>query len=327
VRIRILSEDDIKRCGSMREAIDWQREAFGLYSGGQVVRGLHQWIHVQRPDGVIGFLPGIIKDGGGFGVKMLSAFTDETTHRYVTLGVVLVADGKTGEPRGLLEGGAVTDLRTGAATGLAIDLLARRDARVAAIFGAGHVAINQIEALCEVRDIERIWVLSRTPSRALAFIGAMQARGGRIPQDFRLASSPREAIEQADVIITATTSTSPLFTGRDIPPGACVVAAGGCVPESGEVDVETIRRSSKVAVDMRETCACGELAVPIAQGVIREDDVAELGEIVLGRRKSREDRHEITFCKTIGVPIQDLVTGRHLLERAEALGIGQVVNA
>jgi ornithine cyclodeaminase len=311
----------------MREAIDWQREAFGLYSGGQVVRNLHQWIHTERPHGLIGFLPGVIKEGGGFGVKMLSAFTDEETQRYTTLGVVLVADGKTGEPRGLLEGGAVTDLRTGAASGLAIDLLARRDARVAAIFGAGHVAINQIEALCEIRDIECISVFSRTPSRALTFIEAMRSRGGRIPQEFRLASTPRQAISEADIVITATTSTTALFDGADLRQGTCVVAAGGCVPESGEVDVETIRRCSKVAVDMRETCACGELAVPIAQGVLGEHNVAELGEIVLGRRPGREHPGEITFCKTIGVPIQDLVTGRHLLERAEALGIGQVIDA
>ncbi len=309
----------------MRDAIGWQREAFALYSEGRVERGLHKWIKTNNPHGLIGFLPGVIRDGGGFGIKMLSAFTDEATRRYVTLGMVLVANGSTGEPRGLLEGGTVTDLRTGAASGLAIDLLARRDARVGAMFGAGHVAHNQVEAMCEVRDIATVWVFSRTRSRALEFIEAMRAKGGRIPKDWRLASTPREAIAEADIVVTATTSSTPLFDGRDLRPGTCVVAAGGCVPESGEVDVETIRRSAKVVVDMRETCACGELAVPIARGIIGEDAVAELGEVVVGTRPGREHEDEIAFCKTIGVPIQDLVTAQHLLARAEALGVGCIV--
>ncbi|HET7264090.1 MAG TPA: hypothetical protein VFL28_05430 [bacterium] len=323
--LRVLSEADILRCWSMRDAIDWQRDAFRLYSGGLVERGLHRWIYTDAPHGVIGFLPGVIKDGGGFGIKMLSAFTDEVTTRYVTRGLVLVADGRTGEPRALLEGGAVTDLRTGAATGLAIDLLAKRSARVGAMFGAGHVALNQIEAMCEIRDIETVWLFSRTRSKALQFIETMRAKGGRIPRDWHLASSPREAVADADIVITATTTSTPLFDGRDLRQGACVIAAGGCVPESGEVDVETIRRCAKVVVDMKETCACGELAVPLAQGVIGAADVAELGELVLSSRPGRERDDEITFCKTIGVPVQDLVTGQRLLARAEALGLGRVV--
>ena len=326
MKLRVLTQADVKRCWSMRDAIDWQREAFGLYSGGQVERGLHHWIHTDRPHGVIGFLPGVIKGGGGFGIKMLSAFTDEATKRYVTLGIVLVSDGETGEPRALFEGGSITDLRTGAATGLAIDLLAKRNARVGAMFGAGHVAMNQVEAMCEIREIETVWVFSRTRSRTIEYIETMRAMRARMPRDWRVASSPREAIVHADIVVTATTSSTPLFDGRDLRPGTCVIAAGGCVPESGEVDVETVRRSAKVVVDMRETCVCGELAGPIAQRAITPDDVAELGELVLGTRPGREHDDEITFCKTIGVPIQDLITAQRLLPRAEALGLGQLVD-
>jgi ornithine cyclodeaminase len=325
VKLRVLSAGDVRQCWSMRDAIEWQREAFALYSGGRIERGLHHWIRTDHPHGVIGFLPGVVKDGGGFGIKMLSAFTDEATQRYVTLGVVLISDGQTGEPRALLEGGSITDLRTGAASGLAIDLLARRNSRTGAMFGAGHVALNQVEAMCAIRDIETVWVFSRTRSRALQYIETMRTMSGRMARDWRLASTPQEAVAEADIVITATTSTRPLFDGHDLRQGTCVIAAGGCVPESGEVDVETIRRSAKVVVDMRDTCACGELAVPIAKGVIEEGDIAELGELVLGTRSGREHDDEITFCKTIGVPVQDLLTGQHVLGRAEALGLGQIV--
>ena len=108
------------------------------------------------------------------------------------MAIVVVCDGRTGAPRAVLEGGHLTDLRTGAATGLAVELLARHDARVATIFGAGRMARNQLEAICEVRDLETVWVMSRTEARARAYVAEVGAKGGRIPRDIRLARSARE---------------------------------------------------------------------------------------------------------------------------------------
>jgi len=325
LNLRVLSESQIKSLATMREAIEVQKEAFALQAGGASVPGLRRWLHRKHEDPpcLVGFLPAFLTNGRGYGVKIVSDFYGQRASGMShMMAIVVVCDGKTGAPRAVMEGGHLTDLRTGAATGLAVDLLARRDARIAAIFGAGRMARNQMEAICEVRDLETIWVCSRTESRARAYIAEMHAKGGRIPKDIRLAPSAKECVEASDIVITATTAETPLFRGRDLRSGTCVVAGGGY----REVDSETLRRAGKLVVDMKETVAHTPVfTVPIDEGVIRAEDIAELGELVLGRKPGRETREEITFCKTEGVPTQDLVTAHYILRKAEERNIGTLI--
>jgi ornithine cyclodeaminase len=307
----------------MREAIDVQREAFALQARGDSVTGLRRWLDVKdAPACLVGFLPAFLTGGRGFGMKIVSDFYGRRDRELPhMMAVVVVCDGETGAPRAVLEGGHLTDLRTGAATGLAVDLLARRDARVATIFGAGRMARNQLEALAEVRDLETVWICSRTESRARAYVEEMRARGGRIPADIRLGPSPGECVRVSDIVVTATTAESPVFDGRDLPPGACVVAGGA----SREIDDVTLRRAARIVVDMRETLDGPVLRPFVDAGVIEAARVAELGDLVLGRRPGRESADEITFCKTQGVPAQDLVTAQYILRRAEEEGVGTLV--
>lgn len=322
--LRVLSEAEVKSLATMREAIEMQREAFALQAGGVSLPNLYRWIdrHDQDPACLVGFLPAFLTGGRGYGVKIISDFYGQRGHALPhMIALVVVCDGETGAPRAVLEGGRLTDLRTGAATGLAVDLLARPDARVATIFGAGRMARNQLEAISEVRDLGTVWVSSRTESRARAYIAEMQALGGRIPRDLRLASSPRQCVEASDVVITATTADAPLFDGRDLKPGTFVLAGG----TYREVDSETIRRAAKVVVDMKENIHTAVFREPLAQGLVTEGAIAELGELVLGRKPGRETAEEITFCKTRGCPTQDLVTAQHILRRAEERGVGTLV--
>lgn len=322
--LRILSESQVKSLATMREAIEVQKEAFAMVADGRSVPGLRRWLdrHGQDPACLVGFLPSFLEQGRGYGVKIVSDFYGQRGHHLPhMLAIMVVCDGTTGAPRAVLEGGHLTDLRTGAATGLATDLLARKDARVAAIFGAGRMARNQMEAICEVRDLQTVWVCSRTEARARAYIAEMQAMGGRIPQDIRWEPSPRRVVEAADIIIAATTAETPLFDGRWVRPGAFVLAGGAY----REVDSEIFRRAARVVVDMKENLHAAVFREPLAEQVIAADDVAELGELVLGRRPGRESDDEITFCKTEGVPTQDLVTAQYILRRAEEQGIGTLV--
>jgi ornithine cyclodeaminase/alanine dehydrogenase-like protein (mu-crystallin family) len=326
--LRVLSESQVKALATMREAIDVQREAFALQAGGDSVMGLRHWLHMKdnEPECLVGFLPAFLTEGRGFGVKIVSDFYGlrggqpghDLPHM---MAIVVVCDGRTGAPRAVMEGGHLTDLRTGAATGLAVELLARPDARVATIFGAGRMARNQLEAICEVRDLETVWICSRTEGRARAYIAEMQAKGAPIPGDLRLARSPRECVPVSDIVITATTAESPVFAGDDLRAGTCVVAGGAY----REVDETTIRRAAKVVVDMKENMHSPVLKPLLEAGVLRAADVAELGDLVLGRRPGRESDEEITFCKTEGVPTQDLVTAQHILRRAEERGVGTLV--
>ena len=321
--LRILSESQVKGLASMREAIDVQREAFALQARGESVAGLRRWVRMKdEPACLVGFLPAFLTEGRGFGVKVVSDVYglrgQDLPHM---MAIVVVCDGRTGAPRAVLEGGHLTDLRTGAATGLAVELLARRDARVATIFGAGRMARNQLEAICEVRDLETVWVMSRTEARARAYVAEVGAKGGRIPRDVRLARSPRECVSVSDIVVTATTAEAPVFDGRDLRPGTCVVAGG----TYREVDEETVRRAAKVVVDMRENIDNPVLTPLLEAGELNAADVAELGDLVIGRRPGRETPEEITFCKTSGVPTQDLVTAQYILRRAEERGVGTLV--
>jgi ornithine cyclodeaminase/alanine dehydrogenase-like protein (mu-crystallin family) len=322
--LRVLSEAEVKGLATMREAIEVQKEAFALQAGGDSVPGLRHWLHMesQEPECLVGFLPAFLTRGRGYGVKIVSDFYGLREHTLPhMMAIVVVCDGRTGAPQAVMEGGHLTDLRTGAATGLAVELLARRDARVATIFGAGRMARNQIEAIAEVRDLATVWVVGRTESRARAYVAEMRARGGRIPRDIRLAESAAECVPASDIVVTATTAQAPVFDGRMVRPGTCVVAGGA----DREVDEVTVRQAAKIVVDMKENLHAAVFEPLLRSGALRADEVAELGELVLGRRPGRETEEEITFCKTQGVPTQDLVTAQYILRRAEERNIGALV--
>jgi ornithine cyclodeaminase/alanine dehydrogenase-like protein (mu-crystallin family) len=238
--------------------------------------------------------------------------------------LVAVVDAETGCPAAVMDGTYLTALRTGAASGAATDLLARMDARVAAVFGAGVQGRTQLEAVCQVRDIEKAWVYDVNREAAEKYAEEMRGRGGRIPGDITVASSPTEAVREADVICTATTATSPVFADADLKAGVHINAIGAFTPEMQEVPEQTIKRA-RLVVDSREACwaEAGDLIIPRHKGLISEDDIyAELGEIAAGTKRDRESDEEITFFKSVGNAVQDVSVARKVLEEAGRLGLG-----
>ena len=226
----------------------------------------------------------------------------------------------------MLEGGALTAIRTGAGSGAATDLLARSDARTVAIFGSGVQARTQLEAVCTVRHIESVRVYSSNGKQAKEFARSL-AGNGPIPGQIDVTSTPAEAIDGADIVCTATTSYEPVFSGRDLLPGTHVNAIGSFTPEMQEVDMDTIRRSL-VVVDSREAVMeeAGDLLIPLAAGVIDAEHIqTEVGEIALGLKPGRTDDDQITYFKSVGVAVQDAVAGRIALGNAIAGNLGTVV--
>jgi len=223
-----------------------------------------------------------------------------------------------------MDGTYLTALRTGAASGAATDLLARPDAHVAAVFGAGAQGRTQLEAVCQVRDIHRAWVFDVNTEAAARYADEMRSRGGRIPNDVRVASSPTEAVREADVICTATTSRAPVFADGDLRPGVHINAIGAFTPQMQEIPGEAVRRA-RVVVGSREACwaEAGDLIIPRDQGLITESHVyAELGEIVAGVKPGRASADEVTLFKSVGNAVQDVSVAREVLIQAEQLGLG-----
>jgi ornithine cyclodeaminase/alanine dehydrogenase-like protein (mu-crystallin family) len=325
MKLRILSESDCRAVLEMTAAIDIQAEAFALLAQGASVQGLRSFASSEQPPGVAIFNPCFLRGSKGYGVKIISDFYENEKKGLVRMsGVVALFSGDTGHPYALLEAGYLTDLRTGAGTGLAARHLARRDSRVVTIIGAGRVARNQLWALSKVVNIQTVYLATRTAERGRRFVERMRGLGESIPADIRLLESREEAVRRADIVIAATTSAEPVFSGEWLKPGTFVASVGAYEADMREVDSETIRRSSNLVIDSRTDCLdhAGDLVIPMREGLIRREQVAEIAELVSGQRAGRQNDQEITYYKSIGVPIQDLVTAQHIARDAEQRKIG-----
>ena len=327
MRLRILTENDVRSLIDMGGAIPIQEEAFTRLAARESVEGLRSFVVSESPSGVAIFNPSFLKGGGGYGVKVVSDFFGNAERGVARMSaIVTLFDGETGHPRTVMEGGYLTDLRTGAGTGAAARRLARADSRVVAAVGAGRVARNQLQALARTHDLERVLVAGRSEARARAFVEWIEAEPG-LPDDARLAGSVGEAVGEADIVVVATTSSEPVIRGRDLRAGTFVAAAGANVATAREVDTETVVRAKKLVIDSpAESLAnAGDLAIPIAEGAIREDEVTGIADIVAGACPGRETEEEITYYKSLGLPIQDLITAQHIERRAVAADVGTVI--
>ncbi|MBI5652343.1 MAG: hypothetical protein HZC40_18145 [Chloroflexi bacterium] len=321
--MRILSRPDVQRALSMRDAIAIVRDAYAQLSAGQATVPLRVPIPIEQHNGVTLFMPAHLQTSDALAVKIVSVHNNNPAQGLPLIhALVVVIDAPTGKPLAALEGGYLTALRTGAASGVATDLLARRDARVAAIFGAGIQGRTQLRAICAVRDLERVFVFDAIPGQVEKFIAEMR---DQVSADLRVAASPRDAVRDADVICTATTSKQPVFDGNDLKPGAHINAIGAYTPAMQEVDEITLRRASKIAVDSRVAALAeaGDLIIAIKNGAINKANIyAEIGEIALGKKPGRERDDEITYFKSVGNAAQDASIARAIYDAALKTGAG-----
>jgi ornithine cyclodeaminase len=286
---------------------------------------------VSRHAGVSLIMPAYV-DGAdlpaqALAVKVVSIFDRNAARGLARIqAAVLVIDQATGRSEALLEGASLTAIRTAAASGAASELLARRDSRRLAIFGAGVQARTHLQAMCAVRPIDEVRIYSRTPEKVAALIAEAAGWPG-ISVRLIAAASPREALEQADIVCATTTSKTPIFDDADLPAGVHINAVGSYTRDVCEIPAKTVRRAL-VVVDSREAAwhEAGDLIQPFEAGLIRRDHVhAELGELVLGRRPGRADDRQITFFKSVGLAVQDAVAARHAVDNARLLKLGREV--
>jgi ornithine cyclodeaminase len=325
----ILTADAVRLALPMEMAIAAMKEAYAALSSGQAEVPLRSRLPIPAHEAVSLFMPVYLQDSSGeaLAVKIVSLFPKNPERGFPMIqSAVLVLEADTGRPLALLEGGSLTAIRTGAASGAATDLLARPDSTIAAIFGAGVQGRTQLEAICTVRPIQIAWIYDQNREKAEAFIAEMTGKAG-IPADLRVAVSSHQAVEAADIICTATTSLSPVFADQDLRPGVHINAVGSYTPEMQEIPADTVCRA-RVVVDSRLACLseAGDLIQPIREGSIGEDHIrAELGEIVLGLHQGRENAAQVTLFKSVGVAVQDAAAARLALQRAADLHLGQTV--
>lgn len=317
-----LSAAEVRRALPMPEAIEAMREAFVQLSNRQVAMPTRLRLDVPEHHGLLLLMPCHAASTQRLSLKVVIQYSDNRALGLPLIqALVLVADAANGQPLAIMDGATVTALRTGAASGLATDLLARPDADVAAIFGSGVQARTQLEAACVVRPIRQAWVFDQDPACAEAFAADMTARLG-LP--VARAETPAQAMRDALVICAATTARTPVFHDGDLRPGAHINGVGSWKPEVAEIPADTVRRA-RIVVDHRESAheEAGDLLMPLAQGLIRPEHLqAELGDVLAGRVPGRQDADEITLFKSVGVAVQDLFAAERALRNARRLGIG-----
>ena len=317
--IRILSAADVRAALPMPKAIDAMRHAYSQLSAGKATAPPRQ--HISTDKGVTLIMPAYLPEGE-FGIKVVSVYDDNPNLDLPRItATVLVLDPATGTPKAFMDGASLTAIRTGAGGGVAADLLARQDAKTVGLFGAGVQARAQLQAVMAVRNITCVNLISRTHASAQQLATEISAWTVTDAPEVNLVSTPRQVVEDADIVLCATTSGTPLFDGNDLQPGTHITAVGTFVPEKREVDTTTIRRAHRIVVDSREDCLeeAGDLIIPNA-----EID-AEIGEIINGNKPGRQSDEEITFFKSVGVAVQDAVAGAAVLAEAEAKELGTVV--
>lgn len=308
-RMLYLSAADIAAALPMPEAIEAMRRAFVALSRGETISPPRLALGHKAHGAVTLTMPGATADACA--VKVVSVHPrNRGEGRPTVQALVILLDPATGENLAILEGTALTALRTGAASGLATALLARPDARTAAFFGAGAQSRTQLAAVRAVRRLERVWIVDRTYAKAEAFAASL-------PADCRAsaARTAAEALREADIVCAATTSTTPVFSGADLAAGCHVNAVGSFTPEMREIGPDTFARVDKLVVDTRE-------AAWLEGGIPASEIHAELGEIAGGERAGRESAQELTLFKSVGNAIQDVVAAAAVYRVARERGLG-----
>ena len=319
--MRLIRAADLERACSMADAIDAVAQGFIALSDGRAHVPVRIHIPIEER-GLVAAMPASLDGCPYYAVKVVGiAPAAPRAGLPLISATVVLGDAETGAPLALLEGAALTALRTGAAGGVAARVLAAPDARVVALFGAGAQARTQLDAVLAVRQVDDIRVVTRDPGHASAFVLWARSR----QPDLRIrtvdAADGAAALDGADIVVAATSSATPVFPGRSLAGGAHVTGVGSHRPDMRELDADTIR-GARVVVDQREgaLAEAGEL-----QG-LRGTDVVEIGEVLGGTAPGRTSREERTVFKSVGNGIQDLVVAVLAYERAKALGLGEEIS-
>ena len=320
----VIGKSDLERLLTPAAVIRALESAFAEYARGQA-RVPTRLALPAGEDGLLLVMPSTLA-GTALGAKLVSVYGKNRERGLPTIfATYVLLEPETGRPQAILEGGFLTGIRTGAASALAATYLARPDSKVIACFGAGVQAAFQLRFLASVFPIERVLVVGRTRQRAESFAKAMQKELG-IP--VALAPRPGEAVSQADLVTCATTSSTPVFDGKDLRPGTHVDAVGAFRPETREVDTDAVLRA-RVVVDSYAGAweEAGDLLIPLKEGAISRSSVdAELAELVTGAKPGRRDRQEITLFKSVGVALEDAAAARLAYDLARTAGAGVEVD-
>jgi ornithine cyclodeaminase len=260
-------------------------------------------------------MPGYDKTEEVMGIKLISVFHSNRDKGYPShQGVVILFDANHGQPLMIFDASEITALRTGAASALATKLLSREDAELLSIIGSGEQAERHIESILLVRKIRQINIWSRNEKNAA---GLANKISGRYNITIHVHKNAREAVKDSDIICTVTSSPQPVILGDWINKGTHINAVGSSTPATRELDTNAVLRS-KLYTDCYESILneAGDFLIPKKEGAITDNHIkGDLGEVLSGTKKGREDKDEITLFKSLGIASEDIFSCWHIYKK------------
>ena len=329
--ILILKESDISSMITMSDIIEADKKALSIYSSHKSNIPLRSNLDIPEYKGQCLFMNGYAAPAKALGVKIVSVYPENINKNLTSVPATMVlVDAETGVVNSLIDGTYLTRLRTGAISGLATDILSRKDSKILALFGTGGQAVTQLEAVLTVRKIEEVKVFDIFQDRAKEFAKKMSEKfSKKFNVKIIAAESSDKAIENADIITTVTTSKKPVFDANKVKKNVHINGVGSYTPDMQEIPEDILVKANKIYVDTRDGAIneSGDLITPIKKGLIKKEKInGELGEVINGQIKGRENDDEMTFFKTTGSAVLDLVAAQKIYEMAKTKGVGQMVD-
>ena len=314
--VLLLSEDDVRHLLTMEMALQAVEEGLrklALDEAVNVPRARAQTDHVM-----LHVMSAAAKTLGVMGYKAY-ATSRKGAHFHVGL-----YDGKTGALLALIQADYLGQVRTGAASGVATQYMARPDASEVGLFGTGKQARTQAEAVCKVRKVRRLQVYSPNEEHRRHFAQEMQPVCGC---EIEPVPRPELAARDKDIVITATTSREPVLNGNWVAEGTHLNVAGSNFLGKAEVDAVTVRRCESIVVDSKDQARleAGDFAAALEEGSIHWADIHELGQVIVGRYTGRAHPQDVTLFKSLGIAIEDIAVAARVYAKAREAGLGRVI--
>ncbi|CAM4168666.1 ornithine cyclodeaminase family protein [Bacillus paramycoides] len=321
----VISANEQRNLVNMNEVIEYAALALKEFSAERTITPIRASLPFANEQNTALIMPSVAEGLEAFGLKVVTVAPQNKKIGKKTInGIVMLSDFQTGEPLALLEGSYLTMIRTGALSGVATKHLARHNAKNLCIIGTGEQAKGIAEAVLAVRDIEKIILYNRTEEKAYAFAQYIQETFNKPAYVY---ASPDEAISEADIIVTTTNASTPVFSEK-LQKGVHVNAVGSFRPSMQELPSHAIATANKVVVESKEAALeeTGDLQVPIKEGLFKANDIhAELGQIISGEKVGRENDEEITVFKSVGLAVVDIIVAKYLYEKAVERGVGNMI--
>ena len=322
----LLNEKDIRAVFTMEDAIESNIEAYKIFSSGNAVVPLRQVLAADGDKGNFAFMPAYSSKLGAAGIKIVNIFPgNRELGEATTKGQVLLMDDRNGEIVALMDGSFITKFRTGAASGAAFKLFARKDAKVGCLIGTGGQADCQLEAMLAACDLDEVRIVARDFAKTEKFVADMKARFKACETELIAYNDTDEAVDGADVIVVVTVATEPVFDAGRVKQGAVVSGVGSYTAEMNEIDPELFGRADKIYFDSKDACIAesADIQIPLREGIITESELTgDIGEYALGDIVGRENDDEIIIFKNVGLGILDLVIAKLIYDKADGKNVG-----